>query len=79
MELAEGSVLALYSDGLIETRTSDIDQGMERLRTALGRPFAALDDLCASVIDTMVPKGPTDDDTALLLARTLPADRGAGA
>ncbi|MFG1811574.1 SpoIIE family protein phosphatase [Streptomyces sp. NPDC049040] len=71
VELAEGSVLALYTDGLIETRDADIDQGLERLRTALAVPAASLDDLCASVVDTMVSGGPADDDTTLLLARTL--------
>ncbi|WP_327287866.1 SpoIIE family protein phosphatase [Streptomyces sp. NBC_01198] len=72
--VAEASVLALYSDGLIETRHSDIDAGLERLRIALGCPVAALDDVCASVIDALVSEGPSDDDIALLLARTLPAD-----
>jgi serine phosphatase RsbU (regulator of sigma subunit) len=72
VELAEGSVLALYTDGLVETRDADIDQGMERLRAALSYPAESLDDLCASVIDTLLPGGPTHDDTALLLARTLP-------
>lgn len=69
MELAEGSVLALYTDGLIETRDADIDQGLERLRTALAYPTLSLDDLCASVIDTMISDGPLDDDTTLLLVR----------
>jgi serine phosphatase RsbU (regulator of sigma subunit) len=70
-ELAEGSVLALYTDGLIETRDTDIDQGLERLRAALANSASSLDDLCASVIDVMVPGGLADDDTTLLLARTL--------
>ncbi|MFC4029919.1 SpoIIE family protein phosphatase [Streptomyces polygonati] len=78
LELAEGSVLALYSDGLIETRDSDIDRGLERLRTALTGPVTALEDLCASVIDSMVSDGPADDDTALLLARTLPPGPAGG-
>lgn len=69
--------MTLYSDGLVETRNSDIDEGLERLRVALSRPFTALDDLCASVIDAMVPKGPSRDAAALLLARTLPAPHGA--
>lgn len=71
VELPEGSVLALYTDGLIETRDYDIDHGLERLRTALARPAANLDDLCAAVVDTMVPGGPAEDDIALLLARIL--------
>ncbi|MFD3524594.1 SpoIIE family protein phosphatase [Streptomyces sp. NPDC058653] len=71
VELEEGSVLALYTDGLIETRDADIDQGMQRLRLALTHPAPSLGDLCDTVVDIMLPDGPADDDTALLLARTL--------
>ncbi|MFJ9030541.1 PP2C family protein-serine/threonine phosphatase [Streptomyces sp. NPDC102274] len=70
VELAEDSVIALYSDGLIETRDRDVDEGLERLRAALACPVPVLDDLCASVVATLVPHGPSDDDIALLLART---------
>ncbi len=35
LELAEGSRLVLYTDGLIEDRNRDIDTGLERLRTVL--------------------------------------------
>ncbi|MFF4693804.1 SpoIIE family protein phosphatase [Streptomyces sp. NPDC001307] len=76
LELAEGSVLALYTDGLIETRDQDISAGMNRLRTALARPDLTLDDLCSSTVDTLRAKPPSDDVT-LLLARTrsLTADQ----
>ncbi|MFJ5274935.1 SpoIIE family protein phosphatase [Streptomyces sp. NPDC088358] len=69
LELAEGSVLALYTDGLIETRHQDMSVGMNRLRAALARPDLTLDDLCASTVDTLRAKPPSDDAT-LLLART---------
>ncbi|WP_433446242.1 SpoIIE family protein phosphatase [Streptomyces sp. CA-142005] len=68
-ELAEGSVLALYTDGLIEARDQDISAGMNRLRAALARPDLTLDDLCSSTVDTLRAKPPSDDVT-LLLART---------
>ncbi|MFE3269322.1 SpoIIE family protein phosphatase [Streptomyces sp. NPDC059215] len=45
VELAEGSVLALYTDGLIEARHQDVSDGMNRLRVALSRPDLTLDDL----------------------------------
>ncbi|MDX3074137.1 SpoIIE family protein phosphatase [Streptomyces sp. MI02-7b] len=70
-ELAEGSLIALYTDGLIERRGSDIDQGLERLRGALAFPAPDLDSLCSAVIETVVARTPSDDDIALLLARTL--------
>ncbi|MET8767889.1 SpoIIE family protein phosphatase [Streptomyces sp. NPDC004658] len=69
VELPENSVIGLYSDGLIET-DHDVDRGLQRLRTALAGPVSSLEDRCASVIDTLVPDGPVDDDIALLLART---------
>ncbi|WP_431968618.1 SpoIIE family protein phosphatase [Actinacidiphila sp. bgisy160] len=76
LELAEGSVLALYTDGLIEARDQDIGAGMNRLRAALARPDLTLDDLCSSAVDTLRAKPPSDDVT-LLLARTrsLSADQ----
>jgi hypothetical protein len=76
LELAEGSVLALYTDGLIEARDQDISAGMNRLRTALARPALTLDDLCSSTVDTLRAEPPSDDVT-LLLARTrsLSADQ----
>ncbi|WP_327287422.1 SpoIIE family protein phosphatase [Streptomyces sp. NBC_01198] len=74
-QLAEGSLIALYTDGLVETREADIDQGLERLRGALARPAARLEDLCTAVVDTMLAGGRSEDDVALLLARTLPLAR----
>ncbi|MDX3265863.1 SpoIIE family protein phosphatase [Streptomyces sp. MI02-2A] len=76
LELAEGSVLALYTDGLIEARDQDINAGMNRLRAALAQPHLTLDDLCSSTVDTLRAKPPSDDVT-LLLARTrsLSADQ----
>ncbi|MFJ6636906.1 PP2C family protein-serine/threonine phosphatase [Streptomyces sp. NPDC091376] len=69
LHLPEGSVIALYSDGLIEDRHQDIDTGMERIRTALAQPGLRLDDLSAAVIDTL-PNTTPPDDVTLLLART---------
>ncbi|MEV6297326.1 SpoIIE family protein phosphatase [Streptomyces sp. NPDC051896] len=72
VELPGSSVIALYSDGLIEME-HDVDRGLQRLRAALAGPISSLDDLCTSVVDTLAPDGPVDDDIALLLARTHPA------
>ena len=70
MELPEGSVIAAYTDGLIESREADIDVGLKRLSFALARTGITLDDLCSEVIDTMTMTTPSQDDVALLLART---------
>ncbi|MEV6118433.1 SpoIIE family protein phosphatase [Streptomyces sp. NPDC052109] len=69
LELPEGSLLALYTDGLIESRDQDIDVGLCRLGTALAQPGASLEDLCSLVMDTLPSKDAADDVT-LLLART---------
>ncbi|MGW1895051.1 SpoIIE family protein phosphatase [Streptomyces sp. NPDC002004] len=75
-DLPEGSVLALYTNGLIKNRGQDMDVGLERLRAALARPGLPLEGLCSSVLDSLLD-GPPEDDVALLLARThsLDADR----
>lgn len=69
--LAEGSVLALHTDGLISTARTGRDQeaGRERLRRALGAHRQPLDGLCRTIVDDLVPTRPYDD-VALLMART---------
>ncbi|MFF2523420.1 ATP-binding SpoIIE family protein phosphatase [Streptomyces liangshanensis] len=89
LELAPGSVIALYSDGLVESREADIDAGLARLGTALSRTGTSLENLCDEVVATMTartawPAGavlgraattaPSEDDVALLLARTRTLD-----
>nr|SBO95480.1 Serine phosphatase RsbU, regulator of sigma subunit [Nonomuraea gerenzanensis] len=72
LHLDAGTVLALYTDGLIETRQADLDAGMARLGTALAGASAlpTLEGLCAAVIGAIVGDGPAEDDVALLMART---------
>ena len=65
----EGSQLVLYTDGLIEHRTRDLDAGLEDLRTVLAVRGRTPDATCAAVIDQLLPERP-DDDVALLVART---------
>ncbi|MGW1725841.1 SpoIIE family protein phosphatase [Streptomyces sp. NPDC002306] len=69
VRLPEHTTLAFYSDGLIEGRDHDIDVGMDRLAAALAQPGLPLDELSASVVDTLAAGAPGDDVT-LLLART---------
>ncbi|MEU6346685.1 SpoIIE family protein phosphatase [Streptomyces sp. NPDC046977] len=70
LELPEGSVIALYTDGLVEDRRQDIDVGMDRMAAALARPGLPLDDLCAEVMGTLRAGAAPRDDVTLLLART---------
>jgi PAS domain S-box-containing protein len=69
VELAPGSILALYTDGLIESRDHDIDVGLEQLRRALTRPAPSLETTCDNVLGAVLGERPADD-VALLLART---------
>ncbi|WP_189870749.1 SpoIIE family protein phosphatase [Streptomyces bluensis] len=69
MELAEGSQIVLYTDGLIEDRHRDIDSGLDKLRTVLARSDRAPEDTCEAVLDALLPARPSDD-VALLVART---------
>ncbi|MER5916548.1 SpoIIE family protein phosphatase [Streptomyces sp. NPDC001982] len=69
-ELPEGTLLALYTDGLVETRDRDIDVGMRQLGATLAaQPQRSLDDLCSAVIEALPAQSPSDDVT-LLLTRT---------
>ncbi|MFI6493088.1 SpoIIE family protein phosphatase [Streptomyces sp. NPDC050564] len=76
LELAEGSRLVLYTDGLVEDRDRDIDSGIELLRTALAGADRSPEDTCRAVLDALLPPRPSDD-IALIVARTraLDADR----
>ncbi|WSQ07167.1 SpoIIE family protein phosphatase [Streptomyces sp. NBC_01231] len=76
LELAEGSRLVLYTDGLVEDREHDIDEGLDMLRDALERAGQSPEDTCRGVLDSRLPAKPSDD-IALLVARTraLAADR----
>ncbi|WP_043457304.1 ATP-binding SpoIIE family protein phosphatase [Streptomyces fulvoviolaceus] len=69
VDLPQGSLLALYTDGLIEARDRDIDAGLTRLRQALAQPSPSLEATCDTVLEALLPARP-DDDVALLLART---------
>ncbi|MEU2349468.1 SpoIIE family protein phosphatase [Modestobacter sp. NPDC049651] len=73
--LPAGSTLLLFTDGLVERRDSDLDEGTDRLRAALtdlaGLP---LEQLCDELLRRMLP-GHRSDDVALVAVRAHPEDR----
>jgi len=69
IKLLPGTVLALYTDGLVETRTCSYDQGVLALRTVLGRERGDLETACDAVIGTLA--GRREDDVTVILARIL--------
>ena len=66
LRLPPGTVIALATDGLVETPDSDIDEGMEHLAERLAE--AAPTDM-GLVADALLGNAPRSDDVALLLLR----------
>ncbi|MFI6337070.1 SpoIIE family protein phosphatase [Streptomyces sp. NPDC050535] len=75
VELAEGALLALYTDGLVESRHHPLDEGLQAFVSALTDPSSPLEDVCDHVLNTLDTHH-GEDDIALLMARVqgLPAD-----
>ncbi|MFH9668149.1 SpoIIE family protein phosphatase [Streptomyces globisporus] len=73
-ELPVGSLLALFTDGLVEARDHDIGHGLDTLGRVLGDRSASLEELCDRAVSELVPSGTSADDTALLLVRTRELD-----
>ena len=77
LDIADGSLLVLYTDGLVEKRSRDIDEGLRRLRDIFGPGSAEqpLEDLCRATL-AGVYADEHRDDIALLVARLrrIPSD-----
>ncbi|AKN69208.1 PAS/PAC sensor protein [Streptomyces sp. PBH53] len=75
VELPEGALLALYTDGLVESRDHPLDEGLQAFIGALTDPSRPLEDVCDHVLNTLDTHH-GEDDIALLMARVqgLPAD-----
>ncbi|WBO69133.1 SpoIIE family protein phosphatase/ATP-binding protein [Streptomyces camelliae] len=69
LTVPEDARLVLYTDGLIEDRTRDLDAGLQALRDALTGPGRTPEATCAAVMEAMLSDRPRDD-IALLVART---------
>ncbi|WUH95758.1 SpoIIE family protein phosphatase [Streptomyces sp. NBC_00433] len=76
VELPEGALLALYTDGLVESRSLPLDEGLDAFRLSLDGPDRPLEDICDHVLATL-DTAHGEDDIALLMARIqgLPADQ----
>ncbi|MGW0824468.1 SpoIIE family protein phosphatase [Streptomyces sp. NPDC002845] len=73
-EVPEGSLLALYTDGLIKARERGTDESLALMGEVLGRrPGRGLEELSDELLKTLLPARPADD-IALLLARTRVLD-----
>lgn len=68
VELPEGALLALYTDGLVESRDHPLDEGLQAFVSALADPTQPLEDVCDHVLNTLDTHH-GEDDIALLMAR----------
>jgi anti-sigma regulatory factor (Ser/Thr protein kinase) len=68
MDLPEGSLLVLCTDGLVESKNRNIDDGLLLLLENLDDPDASLESICDEVTKALVLEGDRDD-LALLVAR----------
>ncbi|WP_241741138.1 SpoIIE family protein phosphatase [Streptomyces sp. L2] len=69
LTLPEGSRLILFTDGLVEDRSRDIDEGLRMLRRAAAEADPSPEETCRVLVERMLPGHPSDD-VALLVART---------
>ena len=70
--LRAGELLVLYSDGLIERRNSDLDADLASLVAAAdGLAGRSPEDVCAALVDRLVPDTGHEDDVCLLVLELL--------
>ncbi len=68
MPVADGSRLLLYTDGLVESREVDLDDGLSLLAGCFGREAIALEPLCDQLLAATGRDVGHDDDVALIVA-----------
>ncbi|WP_316769529.1 SpoIIE family protein phosphatase [Streptomyces sasae] len=66
--LDPGSIVVFYTDGLIETRGTDLDERLDDFVRLLDGPHNDLDELCNTLMDRFAPS-PAEDDITILAAR----------
>lgn len=67
IKLPPGAVIALYTDGLVETRTRSFDRGILALRSALSSRHRDLEKACDTLIASLAER--YEDDVTVVLAR----------
>ncbi|WP_406497943.1 SpoIIE family protein phosphatase [Streptomyces sp. NBC_01604] len=72
-QLAPGSRLVLFTDGLVQSRSRDLETALALLRGVLARAPASPEETCDELLSTLLPSRPADD-VALLVAQTSALD-----
>ena len=73
IKLPPGAVLALYTDGLVESRTRSFTKGVLALRSAISGEHGDLAGTCDTLIESLRHQ---EDDVTVLLARIPPGCPG---
>ena len=74
--LPTGSLLLLYTDGLIERRRESLDVGLDRLAAVVATGPEKMEELADHVLAELIGEDAPGDDVALLAARALGATAG---
>jgi putative methionine-R-sulfoxide reductase with GAF domain len=69
LELPDGALLCLYTDGLVERRRESVDVGLGRLRAAVTAEHP--EQVCVNVMAALIGAEPPGDDIAVLMLRMV--------
>jgi PAS domain S-box-containing protein len=75
VELPDDALLGLYTDGLVESRKHQLEEGLQAFRDVLSGPVRQLEDVCDHVLTSLDPHH-GEDDIALLMARVRALPEG---
>ncbi|WP_280702178.1 SpoIIE family protein phosphatase [Kitasatospora sp. GP82] len=70
--LPEDGILVLYTDGLVERRDQDLDEGLELLRRTVADRQSTLELTCDAVLTTLTAQSVQGDDIAVIMAHARP-------
>ncbi len=73
IKLPAGAILALYTDGLVESRTRSFEDGILALQSVLAREHGSLEAICDALISSLA--GRYEDDITVILARIPPGSQ----
>ncbi|MEW6474913.1 MAG: SpoIIE family protein phosphatase [Actinomycetota bacterium] len=72
--LVPGATLLMYTDGLVEDRTTSLEEGLARLRDAAREGPQELESFCSHLMRRCIGTTPCDDDVALLAVQLMPLE-----
>lgn len=70
--LSEGSLLVLYTDGLVERRGRSIGEGLAHLKRAVAQGPREPEALCDHLLASLLGDNVAEDDVALLVLQSVP-------